>query len=72
MPVTYVSYPVYRAQLPPAYNSLWCSGTIVASWIKFGTYQINNTYSWWMPSILQGLPSVADCLIWFVTKSPRR
>ncbi|KZP22983.1 hypothetical protein FIBSPDRAFT_952319 [Athelia psychrophila] len=43
MLVAYVSYSVYDAQLPPAYNPLWYSGTIVASWIEFGTYKINST-----------------------------
>lgn len=72
MLVTEVSYPVYRAQLTSAYNSLWYSGNIVASWTTFGTFKINNSWSWRIPSILQGLPSVIQiCLIWFVPESPR-
>jgi len=72
MLVTEVSYPIYRAQLTSTYNSLWYSGNIVASWTTFGTFKINNSWSWRIPSILQGLPSVLQiCLIWFVPESPR-
>ncbi|KZP23027.1 hexose transporter [Athelia psychrophila] len=72
MLVTEVSYPIYRAQLTSAYNSLWYSGNIVASWTTFGTFKLATSWSWRIPSILQGLPSVIQiCLIWFVPESPR-
>ncbi|KIL61080.1 hypothetical protein M378DRAFT_13755 [Amanita muscaria Koide BX008] len=70
--VTEVSYPKYRAPLTSAYNSLWYSGAIVAAWTTFGTFKINNTWAWRIPSILQGLPSVLQVLlIYFVPESPR-
>ncbi|KAF7964943.1 hypothetical protein HWV62_1464 [Athelia sp. TMB] len=72
MLVTEVSYPLYRAQLTSTYNSLWYSGNIVASWTTFGTFKIASSWSWRVPSILQGLPSVLQILlIWFVPESPR-
>ncbi|ESK93237.1 hexose transporter [Moniliophthora roreri MCA 2997] len=70
--VTELSYPSYRAALTSAYNSLWYSGAIVAAWATFGTFQIPNTWSWRIPSILQGAPSVLQvALLLFAPESPR-
>ncbi|KAF8887524.1 general substrate transporter [Infundibulicybe gibba] len=72
MLVTEISYPTYRAPLTSAYNSLWYSGAIVAGWTTFGTFRINNTWSWRIPSALQALPAVFQvCLVWFCPESPR-
>ncbi|KAE9395749.1 hexose transporter [Gymnopus androsaceus JB14] len=72
MLVSEISYPKYRAPLTATYNSLWYSGAIVAAWTTFGTFKIKSTWSWRIPSILQGLPAIAQLLlIWFVPESPR-
>ncbi|KAF5390833.1 hypothetical protein D9757_004450 [Collybiopsis confluens] len=72
MLVSEISYPRYRAQLTATYNSLWYSGAIVAAWTTFGTFKLDNTWAWRVPSILQGLPSgIQVLLIWFVPESPR-
>lgn len=72
MLVSEISYPSYRAQLTSVYNSLWYSGAIIAAWATFGTFKIPNSWSWRVPSALQGLPSVAQALlIWFAPESPR-
>jgi len=72
MLVSEVSYPTYRAPLTSMYNSLWYSGAIIAAWTTFGTFKIQNSWSWRVPSALQGLPSVLQvALIWFVPESPR-
>ena len=72
MLVTELSYPSYRAPLTSLYNSLWCSGAIIAAWSTFGTFKINSSWSWRIPSALQGVPSVLQlCLIWFCPESPR-
>ncbi|KAJ7113157.1 general substrate transporter [Mycena epipterygia] len=72
MLVTELSYPKYRASLTSTYNSLWYSGAIVAAWTTFGTFKINSTWAWRVPSALQALPSVLQVfLIWFVPESPR-
>lgn len=70
--VSELSYPSHRAQLTSLYNSLWYSGAIVAAWSTFGTFQIQNTWSWRIPSALQGAPSVLQVIfIWFIPESPR-
>ncbi|KAH6906805.1 hexose transporter [Coprinopsis sp. MPI-PUGE-AT-0042] len=72
MLVTEVAYPSHRTPLTATYNSLWYSGAIIAAWTTFGTFRINSTWSWRIPSALQGLPSVIQvCLIWFCPESPR-
>ncbi|KAF8887527.1 hexose transporter [Infundibulicybe gibba] len=72
MLVTEISYPTYRAPLTSTYNSLWYSGAIIAAWTTFGTFKLNNTWAWRVPSAIQALPSVLQvCLIWFCPESPR-
>jgi len=70
--VSELAYPSQRAQLTSLYNSLWYSGAIVAAWSTFGTFQIQSTWAWRVPSALQGLPSIAQVIfIWFIPESPR-
>jgi len=72
MLVTELSYPKYRAPLTSTYNSLWYSGAIVAAWTTFGTFKIQNTWAWRVPSLLQALPSVLQViLVLFAPESPR-
>lgn len=70
--VSEVAYPSQRAALTSTYNSLWYAGSIIAAWTTYGTFRINSSWSWRIPSALQGLPSVLQlALIWFVPESPR-
>lgn len=70
--ISEIAYPTQRAQLTSVYNSLWALGSIIAAWTTFGTFRINSSWSWRIPSALQGLPSVIQvCLIWLVPESPR-
>jgi sugar porter (SP) family MFS transporter len=72
MLITEVSYPTYRAPLTSCYNALWYSGAIIAAWTTFGTFKLDNSWSWRIPSILQGLPAVIQfLLIWWCPESPR-
>ena len=72
MLITELAYPSHRAPLTSLYNSLWYSGAIVAAWSTFGTFKINSSWSWRIPSALQGLPSALQlALLWFGPESPR-
>ncbi|KAJ3575377.1 hypothetical protein NP233_g1138 [Leucocoprinus birnbaumii] len=70
--VTEIAYPSQRAQATSMYNTLWYLGSIIAAWTTFGTFHLPSSWSWRIPSALQGLPSVIQVvLIWFVPESPR-
>jgi len=70
--VTEIAYPSQRGPATSLYNSLWFLGSIVAAWSTYGTFQISGSWSWRIPSALQGLPSVLQIFfIWFVPESPR-
>ena len=72
MLVTELSYPSYRAPLSSLYNSLWYSGAIIAAWSTYGSFKLNSSWSWRIPSVLQGVPSALQlCLLWFGPESPR-
>ena len=53
--------------------STWYMGSIIAAWVTYGTFRLNNTWSWRIPSALQGLPSIVQILLvfWLVPESPR-
>lgn len=70
--VTEIAYPSQRGPLTSLYNTLWFFGSITASWSTYGAFHLNSSWSWRLPSALQGLPSATQLfLIWFVPESPR-
>lgn len=65
-------HPQHRAIFTTIYNSTWYFGSIVASWLTYGTFSIQSSWSWRIPSIVQALPSVIQLIaIWLVPESPR-
>jgi hypothetical protein len=45
---------------------------ISAAWTTYGTFKINSTWAWRLPSLLQAIPSVLQfALILFAPESPR-
>jgi len=71
--VTELAFPAHRAPLTSLYNTTWYLGSIVAAWATFGTFQLKTSnWSWRIPSLLQGAPSVIQLgLIFFIPESPR-
>lgn len=67
-----LAYPTQRAQLTASYNSSWYVGSIIAAWITFGTFRMNTSWAWRLPSVLQSIPSLLQVIfIWFTPESPR-
>ncbi|RCK56494.1 Lactose permease [Candida viswanathii] len=67
-----LSYPSYRETCTALYNTFWNFGAIIAAWVTFGTQPITNSYSWRIPSYLQGaMPVVQMIFIWWIPESPR-
>lgn len=54
------------------YNCLWNLGAIVATWLTYGTFNIQNNWAWRIPSIIQAAPSAMQFVFLFwVPESPR-
>jgi MFS family permease len=67
-----LAYPTQRAQMVSVYNALWNTGSIVAAWVTYGTFRLNNNWAWRIPSIIQALASVIQILTClFIVESPR-
>lgn len=58
--------------MEPCIHILTADDLPSASWTTFGTSNIASTWSWRIPSLLQGLPSAFQfCLVLFAPESPR-
>ncbi|GJE87134.1 hexose transporter [Phanerochaete sordida] len=72
MLVTEIAYPTQRGPVSSVYNALWPAGAVIAAWLTFGTFHINNSWAWRVPSAVQAVPSVLQIfLILFAPESPR-
>ncbi|KIM53689.1 hypothetical protein SCLCIDRAFT_31674 [Scleroderma citrinum Foug A] len=72
MLITELAYPEYRAQMTSLYNSIACTGALVAAWATYGTFKINNAWAWRLPSLFQGIPALLQfALVLFAPESPR-
>ncbi|PVH74595.1 general substrate transporter [Cadophora sp. DSE1049] len=70
--ITEIAHPHHRTTATALFQTSYALGSIIAAWTTFGTFRINSTASWRIPSAMQGLPSVIQLLgIWFVPESPR-
>ncbi|KAG9104819.1 hypothetical protein FRC06_008049, partial [Ceratobasidium sp. 370] len=66
--ISELAYPTHRVPLTALYHCLWFSGSIVSG----TTFRIPTDWSWRIPSALQGLPSLLQCVVvWFIPDSPR-
>ncbi|OJJ46007.1 hypothetical protein ASPZODRAFT_67539 [Penicilliopsis zonata CBS 506.65] len=68
-----IIYPPWRGIFGGLYNVLgYYIGSIIASWVVYGTAYIDNNWSWRLPTVLQLVPSLfvlAGAL--FIPESPR-
>lgn len=67
-----LAFPSHRGTCTAFFGVNYSLGAIVAAWVTFGTFRIESTWSWRIPSLLQGLPALIQmCFIFFVPESPR-
>lgn len=67
-----IAHPLQRPTATALFNTSYALGSIVAAWATFGTFRINGSAAWRIPSGLQALPSVIQLLgLWWVPESPR-
>ncbi|CAG8982892.1 hypothetical protein HYALB_00002909 [Hymenoscyphus albidus] len=70
--VAELAYPSQRATATALSNTQYSMGAIVAAWITFGSFRLNSTWAWRIPSIFQALPSVLQAIgIFLLPESPR-
>ncbi|KEZ45573.1 hypothetical protein SAPIO_CDS1910 [Scedosporium apiospermum] len=54
------------------YQTCYYFGAIFAAWCTYGTFRLDSTWSWRIPSILQcGIPVIQACGLYFLPESPR-
>ncbi|KAE9989014.1 hypothetical protein EG328_003331 [Venturia inaequalis] len=67
-----LAHPRMRGKIGASFNLLWYVGSIVAAWTTFGTGHIPTSWSWRIPSLMQGIPSVlVIAALPFIPESPR-
>ncbi|KAH6869064.1 general substrate transporter [Thelonectria olida] len=67
-----LAHPRLRGRIAAAFNVLWYLGSILASWLTFGTGHLTTNWSWRIPSIVQSVaPSLLFVAILFIPESPR-
>ncbi|KAJ3547442.1 hypothetical protein NM208_g1514 [Fusarium decemcellulare] len=67
-----LAYPTHRPFITSFASTTWFLGAIVAAWATYGTFKIDNSWSWKIPSLLQCVPSIYQAaLIYIVPESPR-
>jgi hypothetical protein len=67
-----LAHPKERPVITGLFNESWYVGSIMAAGITLGTYSMDSTWAWRLPSLLQIIPSLLQVIfIWFVPESPR-
>ncbi|KAL6405205.1 Lactose permease [Ilyonectria robusta] len=70
--VSELAYPTHRGKLTALYNTFFYFGAIGAAWITYGTFKIQSTWAWRIPSALQAaIPFIQLLFIYWVPESPR-
>ncbi|KAJ5288637.1 hypothetical protein N7478_001667 [Penicillium angulare] len=50
--------PSMRGIISSLFNVLWYVGSIIAAWTTFGTGYMSTSWSWRIPSLIQGIPAL--------------
>lgn len=70
--VTELSHPKERVRVTTFYNTSIVLGYVIGAWATYGCFQIPNSWSWRLPTLIQIVPSAYQLLlIFFCPESPR-
>ncbi|CDM32380.1 hypothetical protein DTO006G1_2326 [Penicillium roqueforti] len=53
-----LAHPATRGTISSLFNVLWYVGSIIAAWTTFGTGYMTTSWSWRIPSLIQGIPAL--------------
>jgi MFS family permease len=58
--ITEIAYPSHRAKVTALYNCQFYVGSLISAWITYGVRNMNSSWAWRIPSLLQlGIPVLA-------------
>ena len=67
-----VAYPTHRGKIVSFLMVSWPLGALVAAWVTYGTFQMESSWAWRLPSLLQATFSIAQGILsFFAPESPR-
>ena len=67
-----LAYANERPVMTSLFNASWFVGAIVAAGVTYGTFRMESTWSWRLPSLLQLVPSFCQiAFMWWCPESPR-
>jgi MFS family permease len=58
--ITEIAYPSHRGKVTALYNCQFYVGSLISAWITYGVRNMNSSWAWRIPSLLQiGIPVLA-------------
>ncbi|KDN70438.1 putative sugar transporter [Colletotrichum sublineola] len=70
--MTELAYPAHRATATALSSTTYSVGAILAAWVAFGSFRIQDSWAWRTPTMIQALPSaMVLCGLLFLPESPR-
>lgn len=64
--ITEIAHPTQRTTATAFFLTFYAIGAVVAGWTTFGTFRINSSAAWRIPSGLQGFPALLQLIgIWW-------
>ncbi|KFY85579.1 hypothetical protein V500_08297 [Pseudogymnoascus sp. VKM F-4518 (FW-2643)] len=70
--ITEIAYPAHRAKVTALYNCQFYVGSLLSAWITFGVRNMDSSWAWRLPSLIQlGPPVLALFGTLFSPESPR-
>jgi sugar porter (SP) family MFS transporter len=72
MLLTEIIHPQHRAPVTAVYNCLWNLGSLISTFVGWGTSFVTNNWAWRSIALIQIFPSLCQLIfIWFIPESPR-